>query len=143
VAYSYNPAQQAGAFQQFVQNTPYLRNNKGKDAERNAAYLPWLSTIDVRILEDFYAKVGERKHTLQLSVDILNAGNLINKMLGRQQTTTTQPLIFNGLNSQGQPTFKMQTLNGQLLTKPWHNTLTTASTWGMQLGLRYFFKTLA
>lgn len=137
---SFTPAQQAAAFQQFIQNTPYLNNNKGKDAERNAAYLPWLSTFDVRILQDFYAKVGDRKHTLQLSVDILNAGNLINKMWGvRQITTTTQPLIFRGLDSQGRPTFNMQTLNGQLITKPWQNSLSTLSTWGMQLGLKYFF----
>ncbi|MEI6584609.1 MAG: TonB-dependent receptor [Sediminibacterium sp.] len=139
-----NPArsiqEQADAWNLFVDNTPYIRNNLGKYAGRNSAYLPWYSKFDIRILQDIYTTVGKKKNTIQISADILNAGNLINKMWGVQQSYTTgSPLIFKTIDASGNPTFNLTQLNGQLVTKPFMNTLSTYSTWGLQLGLRYIF----
>ena len=57
----------------------------------------------------------------------------------RQITTTTQPLIFRGYDATGRPTYNLQQQNGQLVTQPWQNNLSLASTWSMQLGVRYIF----
>lgn len=139
-----NPArtaqEQADAWVQFVQNTPYLRQNLGRNAGRNEVYLPWVARFDLRVVQDIMANIGARKHTLQLTADIFNVGNLLFKSAGvRQIATTTQPLIFRGLDTQGRPTFNLQQQNGQLVTKPWQDNLSLASTWSMQLGVRYIF----
>ena len=134
-------AEQAAAWSQFVQNTPYLRQNIGSYAGRNEAYLPWLSRVDVKVLQDLFIIAGKRRQTIQISADILNAGNLINSKWGvRQVLTAANPLVFKGYDATtGQPTFNLQQQNGQLVTQPWTNALSSASTWGLQLGLRYIF----
>jgi hypothetical protein len=77
---------------------------------------------------------------MQLSLDILNFTNMVNKNWGiRENTTVRNPLIVRGLNTNGTATFNLQELGGQLVTKPFQNVVSTASTWGMQLGLRYIF----
>jgi outer membrane receptor protein involved in Fe transport len=133
-------AEQAAAWNQFVDNTPYLRQNQGTYAGRNSAYLPWLAKVDARILQDIYVTAGRRKHTIQVSADILNVGNLLNKMWGVQQSvTTSSPLVFKGYDANGRPTFNLQQISGQLVTTPFQNTLSIFSTWGLQLGVRYIF----
>jgi hypothetical protein len=66
---------------------------------------------------------------------------MISKSAGvRQIVTASNPLIFRGYDAAtGRPTFNLQQLNGQLITKPWQNNLSFASTWSMQIGLRYIF----
>jgi outer membrane receptor protein involved in Fe transport len=133
-------AEQTAAWQQFVQNTPYLRKNIGKYAGRNETYLPWVSRFDLRVVQDIFTNIGNRKHTLQVTADIFNFGNMLFKSSGvRQIVTTAQPLIFRGYDAQGRPTFNLQQQRGQLVTKPWQDNLSLASTWSMQLGVRYIF----
>lgn len=133
-------AEQAAAWNQFVDNSSYIKSHLGKYAERNSAYLPWYSKVDMRILQDIYTNIGGRKHTIQISVDMLNAGNFFNKNWGVAQTTTfTNPLVFKGYNSSGAPTFNLAQTSGQLVNTPYQNLLSVFSTWGMQLGLRYIF----
>jgi hypothetical protein len=133
-------AEQAAAWSQFIDNTPYLKNRVGQYAGRNEAYLPWYSRFDIKILQDFYVTLGKRKHSLQFSADILNAGNLFNNRWGvRQITTFNNPLIFRGYDASGRPTFNLSQIGGQPVTKPWQNNLGTGSTWGLQLGVKYIF----
>ncbi len=133
-------AEQQNAWNQFVNNTPYIKQNLETYAGRNSAYYPWYAKVDVRILQDIFTNVGKRKHTIQISADILNASNLINRNWGVQQSTTvTNPLVFKGYNSSGQPTFTLAQLSGQLVTQPFQDNLSIFSTWGLQMGLRYIF----
>jgi hypothetical protein len=139
-----NPArtagEQAAAWNEFINNTPYLRNKLNSYAGRNEAYLPLVSRVDFRVVQDLYVNVLKHKHTFQVTLDILNVGNMISKTAGvRQIVTQSNPLIFRGYDANGRPTFNMAQLNGQLVTKPWQNNLSLASTWSMQLGLRYIF----
>lgn len=133
-------AEQLAAWQELVQNTPYLLKNIGKYAGRNDAYLPWVSRFDLRIVQDIFTNIGARKHTIQLTADIFNVGNMFFKKAGvRQIVTTAQPLVFRGYDANGRPTFNLQQQNGALVTKPWQSNLSLASTWSMQLGVRYIF----
>jgi hypothetical protein len=133
-------AEQLAAWQQFVNATPYLRQNIGKYAGRNEAYLPMVSRFDLRVVQDIFTNIGARKHTLQITADIFNFGNMLFKSSGlRQITTTNQPLIFRGYDGTGRPTFNLQQQNGQLVNQPWVDNFSLASTWSMQLGLRYIF----
>ncbi|HEX2534460.1 MAG TPA: hypothetical protein VHK69_12030, partial [Chitinophagaceae bacterium] len=137
---AYTAEQQREAFFRFVENTPYLRDHKGQYAERNAAFLPWYNRLDLRVLQDISGTFAGRKHSLQVSLDVTNFANLISSNWGiRNQTIINNPLVPAGVNAAGQPTFRMTQVGGQLPTQPFQRTLGTASTWGMQLGLRYIF----
>ncbi|HEU5291294.1 MAG TPA: TonB-dependent receptor, partial [Cyclobacteriaceae bacterium] len=66
-------AQQRTALKSFIAQDEYLSGRRGEYAEKYAQLSPWFSRWDIRILQDF--KLGN-KNTIQLSFDILNAGNL-------------------------------------------------------------------
>lgn len=142
--YSFSVQDQQNAFETFINASPYLKEHRGEFAERNAALRPWLGKMDLRFLQEFFIMQGKdgRKHTLQFSVDIFNFGNMINSDWGIQQiTVTNNPLTFRSINNttENKPLYRWQNINGELVTKPFQDVLSTSSTWSMQLGLRYIF----
>jgi hypothetical protein len=140
VVYTYTPAQQAAALEQFIKNTPYLNSHRGQYAQRNAAFLPWYNRIDANILQDFYIMAGGQKHTLQISAVVQNLPNLLNKYWGIQKIATfTSPLTYVSTDANTNvPTYNMRQLNGELVTTPFVNA-TTATTWSLLIGAKYIF----
>jgi hypothetical protein len=136
----YTAAQQAAAFWAYVEQDEYLRNHKGEYAERNGAFFPWYHRFDVKILQDFYIDVKGKKNTLELSLDILNAANLLNSDWGiRQRLTTSSGAILTTRAVSNNLLYKMVEVGGKLPTTTFENVNTTSSTWGIQIGLRYIF----
>ncbi|MFD0764722.1 carboxypeptidase regulatory-like domain-containing protein [Mucilaginibacter lutimaris] len=140
VTYTYTPQQQAAALEQFIKNTPYLNANRGKYAQRNAAFLPWYNRIDANILQDFYIMAGGQKHTLQLSATVLNLPNLLNKYWGIQkQITFANPLTYLSTDATTNvPSYNMRQLNGKLVNTPYVDA-TSATTWSLLIGAKYIF----
>jgi hypothetical protein len=140
--------QQKDAFFAYIAQDPYLSKHQGQYAERNGASLPWRNQIDVRFAQDIFV-AGTTRNTLQFTLDIFNFGNLINRNWGIFQTN---PILSGGngggasllsptavANNNGAPTFRMNTFGGALVSNSFINTVSTASTYYMQIGLRYSF----
>ena len=139
----YTVAQQQAAYDQFVANSPYLRNHAGQYAERNSALYPWYNRVDMRFLQDFYLKIGGTKHTLEFSWDVINLPNLLSRNWGIYDIyTVNNPLTLKSVTG-GSPTYTLAEYNSALVTQPFvktvSSTTTAPNTWGMQLGLRYMF----
>jgi hypothetical protein len=145
VAGKYTVADQQAAYDKLIANTPYLKKHAGQYAERNSALTPWYNRIDGRLLQDFYVKTGNTKHTLQFSVDMINLPNLLNRNWGiRDQYIINNPLTLKAVSATGQPTFTLAEISTsattkELVTNPFQKISTFGTTWGMQLGLRYIF----
>jgi len=143
----YTIAQQQAAYDQLVSNDPYLKRHKGQYAERNSALTPWYNRIDARFLQDFFITAGGVKHTLEFSVDVLNLPNLLNKDWGLKEYTAlgsatnlvSNPLTLKSIDASGTPVYNLAEFNKALITTPFQKDISTFSTWGMQLGLRYIF----
>ncbi|HSC52556.1 MAG TPA: TonB-dependent receptor [Phnomibacter sp.] len=138
---TFTPAQQADAFEKYISQDKYLDKTRGAYAERNGALLPWYHRLDFKLTQDVFTNIGKTKNTLQFTADIFNFANMLNRDWGiRQFVIQNQPLVAAGINAAGVPTYKMNAAsNNQLLTKTFDNTISTASTWSMQLGFRYIF----
>lgn len=129
---------QWNAFNAFIEQDDYLKNNRGKIADRFGAINPWFSNMDLRLLQDFSFFMGTQKHTFQLSVDILNVANLLNSNWGVRQvanSAATSPLQFVKSNTQGAPVFNFNTS----LKKTFIDDPGVLSRWQMQVGIRYLF----
>jgi len=136
----YTAAQQAEAFWAYVAQDKYLSSHLGQYAERNGVFYPWYNRFDIKILQDFYLEVGGKRNTLQVSVDILNAANLLNSEWGvRKRLTLNNGSILSHRVSSNNLLFKMVEAGGALPKETFTNVNTTSSTWGLQLGLRYIF----
>lgn len=140
VVYTFTPQQQQAALDMFINNSSYLKKHRGEYAQRYGARYPWYNKVDARFLQEFYITSGKTKHTLQFSADILNLPNLLNKYWGAVPFYTfNNPLVFRSVNGSNQPVYRMANQNGVLVTNPFSQSLSTTSTWGLQLGLKYFF----
>jgi len=127
-------AAQAAAFEAFIQQDAYLNANRGSYAEKYAILSPWYNNWDLRILQDFGFNVGEKTQKFQLSLDVLNIGNLLNSNWGvRQLPVNTQPIGV--AVTDGVPTYSFDTA----LTSTFTNDFSLLSRWQMQLGVRYIF----
>jgi len=139
VVYTYTAAQQQAAFEQFINNTPYLKNHRGQYAQRNAAFAPWYNRIDANILQDFYIMAGGKKHTLQLSAVVQNLPNMLNKYWGIQKIATyTNPITYLSTDANNVPSYNMRQLNGKLVTTPFVNAASN-TTWSLLIGAKYIF----
>jgi len=126
--------------QQFIDDDKYLKENKGGYAERNGSRLPFESFLDMKIVQDFYLKAGKHKHTLQLSLDIFNVMNLLNKEWGvhRNVSNDNYELIrVDGMEEDG--TTPMFTYKGGAERDYIWNISDPVSRWRMQFGIRYIF----
>ncbi|QNP52653.1 TonB-dependent receptor [Hymenobacter qilianensis] len=138
-------ARQEDLFFQYIEQDDYLRDRKGQYAERNGALQPWRHQVDVKLTQDLFLNIGEKRNTLQFSLDIFNAGNLLNENWGIVRSINNSSLLVPtntaALNPDGavRPTFRLATDRGQPITSTFRNNNALASTYYMQFGLRYIF----
>jgi hypothetical protein len=126
--------------QAFIENDPYLKENKGGYAERYAARLPFEATLDLKFVQDFYINAGNNRHTLQLSLDIFNFTNMLNKEWGTQRFVNYdhyELIRIEGLEEDG--TTPMFTYDGGTERDQVYNISDVSSRWRMQIGVRYIF----
>ena len=121
------------AFNDFINQDPYLSSRRGTYAERNANLSPWWTKLDVRVLQDL--KVNDK--TLQFSLDILNIGNLLNSLIGgvRELPVNTQPIGITVDPGTLEPTYTFEISQ----TSSFIDDFSLLSRWQIQVGLRYIF----
>ena len=142
---TYSAQQQRDAFEAFIQSNPYLRSNRGKFAERNGSRTPFTNIVDLKIAQDFNIKVGAKRYQFQLTYDVFNFGNMINRTWGRnyfQGNDNFSALTFGGYASATDLTPVNFRFNPTIRT-PWNVSTTTnaayAARWISQVGLRFNF----
>ena len=130
------------AFFAFAKQDKYLSKHMGEYAEANAARAPWVNKFDLRLLQDFSVKAGKTNHTLQLSLDILNFGNMLNSEWGVNQNMSSseygQILKYEGMEN-NIPEYSMVKNSDGYLTDSYTTNYSYSQCWQMQVGLRYFF----
>jgi hypothetical protein len=143
------PQQQQDAFWEYVNRNEYLSSKKGAYVQRYGEVQPWLDRFDVKLLQDIFSSFGTgRKYTLQISLDMLNVGNLINDNWGAYAYNplasyeNVRPLrVATRGTATAAPTYTLNATslddfaNKSTISK----NISTSSTWGMLLGIRLIF----
>ncbi len=132
---NFETPEQAAAFNEYIEQDDYLSDNRGSYAERYGALSPWRGRWDIKILQDFNFNVGNKKHTIQLSADILNVGNLINSDWGVVQVPNSIQPVGVSVDDSNNPTY---TFDGNL-NKTFSSDVSLLSRWQAQFGIRYIF----
>ncbi|MFT3981430.1 MAG: carboxypeptidase regulatory-like domain-containing protein [Ferruginibacter sp.] len=145
-AVTYTAQQQSDAFFAYIDQDKYLKKHKGQVAERNGVLYPFYHRVDLKFLQDIFTNIGNRKTTLQFTADVNNFLNLLNKDWGlRDFYTVNNPLRATKNATTGEVRYQLATYtpNGAttpiLLDKTFIKSLSTSSTWSLQLGLRLIF----
>lgn len=126
-------AAQWAALDQFINNDDYLKNHRGQIMERNGARNPWIGHLDLH-LGQVFPVIGTQQ--LEITIDVLNFNNMLNKNWGRERYVVNQ-------------NYSLITYSSTLKTYSYSYAYTDpasvrsysdlASRWQAQLGLRYSF----
>lgn len=143
---TYSKDAQATDFWNYVEGNTYLSSRKGKYAERFGGLAPWINRFDFKIAQNFYANMNNRKYGIEVSLDILNAGNLLNsawgvyKSMGLRNYDNVSLLSFNKIEN-NKPVYQVNAKDAEDFKSKstWNNSLSTSSTWGMMLGVKVTF----
>jgi hypothetical protein len=131
------------AFFAFMEQDKYLSKHKGEYAEAYSARAPWVNRIDFRFVQDFSIKAGTSNNTLQLSVDVLNFGNLLNSEWGVYKNMAVSKygaiLRYEGRDEGNVPTYSMVKVDDAYPTESYSTYLSLSQVWSLQIGLRYIF----
>jgi hypothetical protein len=124
----------------FIENDPYLRSHRGQVVQRYGAHLPWTHEVDLRVAQDIAFMGGGKRNALQITFDVFNVGNLLNKNWGRQYVVSNNAVELLRVESTGpgvQPTFSLPSAYGNSGLS--YDLSSFGSRWQGQLGVRYSF----
>jgi len=133
------------AFFAFMEQDTYLKNHKGQYAGASAVNAPWLHRFDLRVAQDFRVRAGKTVNTLQLSVDVLNFGNLLKNTWGVPKDDMSVSnngaiLKYESKDANNVPSFSFaKDKEGNYITETFATDYYYGNTWRLQLGLRYIF----
>lgn len=136
-------AQQWANLNALIEDDESLNENRGKYAEKNGATAPMVSLFDLAIRQDLGTKIGNSLNRIQVSLDIFNVANLLNKDWGVVYTVPGSDFNnyylynFEGYATDG--TTPRFTYRGTATGKDKFDIANTASRWRMRVGLRYTF----
>jgi hypothetical protein len=143
----YSKVDQAADFWSYVENSPYLSSRKGKYAERFGDLRPWLNRFDFKVAENVDFKIGGNTYGVELSLNILNVGNMLNpswgayKTMGVMNFDNARLLTMSSISATGVPTYKLNATDAANFkaNTSWNYNVSTTSTWGMILGAKISF----
>lgn len=126
-------AQQAAAFDRFVEETPCLRHQRGQILARNSCREPWTNTTIASVRQGI--PIG--RQVIELEVDAFNLLNLLSDGWGRYRLARPRILeqVGQGTDADGgsQPIFRFDPA-----FTPWE-TLAAESAFQLQVAARYRF----
>jgi hypothetical protein len=137
---TFTAAEQAAAWEEYIQQDDYLSSRRGQYAERNGLFLPMVNRADFSVSQQIGSNFAGKRNSLELRLDFLNFGNLLNRQWGvSQRVINTQPLTNPGATAAGAATYRLRVINNRLLTKSLEQTASTADVYRIQIGVRYNF----
>ena len=151
---TFTAAQQQQAFENFISSEKYLSKHRGQYAERNAAFLPMVTRMDLNLMQEFYVSTFGRKHRFQISGTMLNFGNFLNKNWGVATVFTANqilvpcsnsgavsgsPACTSGADPSGRAYYRLRNSGSNLISEPYMKTSNLGDVWRVQLGLKYIF----
>lgn len=80
---TYTPDQQRQMFNDYIVGNKYLNSRRGDFAERNGSRLPFTHIIDLQIQQDFNIKISNKTYTVQVSYNVSNFTNMLNRNWGK------------------------------------------------------------
>lgn len=124
------------AFEEWIEADDYLRSHRGGFAERNSHLLPFEHRLDLHVAQSFYFDRRSSRR-VELSLDIINLGNLLDRSWGASYRTSNWSLSpvtvteLQAVDGGYRPVYKF---TGAAPTRD-----DILSRWHMQLGVRVVF----
>ena len=131
---TYTAGEQAQAFETYIQQDKYLREHRGEYAKRGAVLLPFVRRVDLSLAQDLFKDIHGRRNSFQLRIDMLNFGNLLNSNWGVGKRLIRNQILTNpGADANGRATYRLVTVNNELLTRSYETTTFLADVYSFMI----------
>jgi hypothetical protein len=143
----FTAAEQAQAFEAYIQQDDYLRTHRGQYAERNGQFMPIFNRMDMSILQDIFRNIGGKRNAGQIRFDITNFGNLLNHDWGVSKRIVLPTTAANGAqiltnpapDAQGRASYRMAVVNNELAKSTFQTNTAITDVYQFLLSFRYSF----
>lgn len=129
---TYTQADQRQLLKDWIADDPYLSKHRGEYYKRYADNLPFENHFDIHIAQKYQFRVAGQMNAIELSLDILNVGNLLNKDWGHTFGDGFG-IYYSPVNYQGNGVYKF---TPQYMERNYSDYY---SRWRGQIGLKYTF----
>jgi hypothetical protein len=117
-----------------IEAEPCLREQRGRIMERNSCRNPWFGSLNARLTKAFRTRAGQ---SLELTADVYNVLNLLNRHWGEFRMTAPDPW-FQMLRLTGYDASKERGVY-RLQLRPIRRVHDFESRWRLEMGVRYVF----
>jgi hypothetical protein len=143
----FTAAEQAAAFEAYIQQDQYLSTHRGGYAERGGLFLPMFNRIDLSVMQDVFRNIGGKRNAGQIRLDITNFGNLLNSDWGVSQRLVVSTTAANGAqlltsgaaDAQGRASYRMAVVNNELVARSFQTSTALSDVYQFLLSFRYSF----
>ena len=132
---AYSEEQQKANMKQWLASDDYLSKHRGEYFERYAANDPFEHHFDFHFAQGFKFNTGKYVHKFELSVDILNIGNMFNKEWGRYSSAAGSASYYSPVTYAKNGQFQFLHDGDYNM----HSYSDYYSRWRGQIGLKYTF----
>jgi hypothetical protein len=145
---TYTAADQANAFEAYIQQDPYLSKNRGRYAERGGLFLPTFRRMDLSIMQDIFTDIKGKRNAGQIRLDITNFGNLLNSDWGVAHRLVAPVTGANGVQiltnatanaATGAVNYRLALVNSEFVTRTFQRTSSLSDVYQFLLSFRYTF----
>jgi len=132
--------EQATAFDAYIAQDKYLSAHRGEYSQRGAVFLPFQHKIDMSVTQDVFKDIKGKRNAGQFRIDIQNLGNLLNSNWGvGQRVIRNNILTTPAVDAAGRLSYRMQVVNGALVSKTYETTSGIGDVYQFMLSFRYSF----
>lgn len=144
---TFTAADQAQAFEAYINQDDYLKAHRGEYAERGGVMMPLFKRMDLSLIQDIFRNIAGTRNLGQIRLDITNFGNLLNSNWGVSQRFVAATSGANGAqvltnaaaDAQGRVNYRMAVVGGELLSRTFQNDSSLPNVYQMMLSFRYSF----
>jgi hypothetical protein len=140
---TYTAAEQAAAWDAYINQDKYLSTRRGQYAERGRVWLPMVHRLDIAVAQNAFLNVMGKRNTFQFRVDIENFANLLNNDWGvGQRIISNQPLTLRAANvvdGSGRSVYRLRAINNQLMAATFEPTAGITDVYRVMFSVRYLF----
>ncbi len=144
---TFTAAEQAAAFEAYINQDPYLRKNRGRYAERGGLLLPSVKRMDLSLIQDVFHNIAGKRNAGQIRLDITNFGNLLSSDWGvgtrlivpTTQANGAQILTTPTVDAQGRVSYRLALASGELVRSSFQTTTGLSDVYQLKVSFRYSF----
>ncbi len=140
-AVTFTAAQQAAAWDAYINQDPYLSQHRGQYAERGALFFPQVRRIDLALQQNLFHDISGARHAFALRIDMLNFGNLLNHDWGvGYRIVSNSPLTNPAPDANGALGYRLRVVNGALMDHTFERSSTVSDVYTFMVTLKYTFR---